>query len=121
MRIANLRREYSLTGLFRHDLESNPIAQFKTWFDQTVGVRRGGGIRRFFVKFYKLFFTAGMSQATEANAATLATVDKDGMPSARIVLLKGVDERGFIFFTNYESRKGRELAANPQAALVFYW
>ena len=52
---------------------------------------------------------------------TLATADKQGRPSARIVLLKGVDERGFVFFTNYESRKGRELAENPQAALVFYW
>src|SRR5690242_2165657 len=121
MRLANLRREYSLTGLYRHDLDSHPIAQFKTWCDQAAGVRRSGRVRKFFVELYKLFFGAGASAATEINAATLATVDKDGAPSARIVLLKGVDERGFIFFTNYESRKGRELAANPHAALVFYW
>ena len=57
----------------------------------------------------------------DVNAMTLATADKEGRPSARVVLLKGVDERGFIFFTNYDSRKGNELAENPQAALVFYW
>jgi pyridoxamine 5'-phosphate oxidase len=121
MRIANLRREYSLTGLYRHDLDSDPIAQFKTWFDQSAGVRRSGRVRRFFIQLYKLFSATGVGQATEVNAATLATVGSDGIPSARIVLLKDVDERGFIFFTNYESRKGRELAANPHAALVFYW
>jgi pyridoxamine 5'-phosphate oxidase len=121
MRIANLRREYNLTGLRRSDLESDPIAQFKTWLDQAVGVRRSGRIRRFFIRLYKLVFMAGVSQVTEVNAATLATADKDGRPSARVVLLKGVDERGFVFFTNYKSRKGRDLADNPHAALVFYW
>jgi len=121
MRTANLRREYNLTGLYRHDLDSDPIAQFKTWFDQAAGERRSGRVRRFFIQLYKMFSSASLSQATEANAATLATVGRDGIPSARIILLKDADERGFIFFTNYESRKGRELAANPHAALVFYW
>jgi pyridoxamine 5'-phosphate oxidase len=121
MRIANLRREYNLTGLRRRDLEPDPIVQFKAWFDQAAGVRRSGRVRRFFIQLYKLFFAAGTSQSTEVNAATLATADKDGRPSARVVLLKGVDKRGFIFFTNYESRKGRDLADNPHAALVFYW
>lgn len=121
MRIANLRREYSLAGLYRHDLEANPITQFEMWFDQAASGRWSGRVRRFFVQSYKLFFAPCGSRDTEINAATLATVGQDGMPSARIVLLKGVDERGFIFFTNYESRKGRELAANPNAALVFYW
>lgn len=121
MRIENLRREYSLTGLYRRDLDADPIAQFKTWFDQAAGARRSGRVRGFFIRLYKAVFAAGMSQATEVNAVTLATADKEGKPSARIVLLKGVDERGFIFFSNYESRKGRELAANPHAALVFYW
>jgi len=121
MRIANLRREYNLTGLYRRDLDSNPIDQFKTWFNQATGERRSGRVRRFLIQLYKMFSAARVGQATEANAATLATVGSDGRPSARIILVKGVDERGFIFFTNYESRKGRELAANPHAALVFYW
>ena len=121
MRIENLRREYSLTGLYRRDLDRDPIAQFKKWFDQAAGERRSGRVRAFFIRLYKALFALGVSQAAEVNAATLSTADGDGKPSARIVLLKGVDERGFIFFSNYESRKGRELAANPNAALVFYW
>jgi pyridoxamine 5'-phosphate oxidase len=98
MAIADLRREYSRAGLRRADLDPDPIVQFQKWFEQATG-----------------------AESTEVNAATLATADKNGRPSARIVLLKGVDERGFSFFTNYESRKGRELAANPQAGLVLYW
>jgi pyridoxamine 5'-phosphate oxidase len=98
MGIADLRREYRVAGLRRADLDPDPIVQFKKWFDQATA-----------------------AESVEANAATLATADKKGRPSARIVLLKGVDERGFTFFTNYNSRKGRELTANPQAALVFYW
>jgi len=70
---------------------------------------------------YKRLLLLGEPQRLDVNAMTLATADKDGRPSARIVLLKGIDERGFIFFTNYGSRKARELAENPQAALVFYW
>jgi pyridoxamine 5'-phosphate oxidase len=108
-------------GLSRSDLESDPIAQFTTWFKQASGTRRSGRLRRFAIHLYKLFFTTGGEAATDVTAATLATAGKDGLPSARVVLLKGVDHRGFIFFTNYESRKGRDLADNPHAALVFYW
>ena len=96
--IASLRREYTLGGLRRTDLEAFPMVQFTKWFQQAVA--------------------AGLP---EANAMTLATVDSQGRPSARIVLLKGAEARGFIFFTNYESRKGRELAENPNASLVSYW
>jgi len=102
MSILDLRREYSLTGLRRRDLEGDPIAQFKKWFDQAAA-------------------TQMPEKPGDVNAMTLATADKQGRPSARIVLLKGVDERGFIFFTNYDSRKGHELSENPNAALVFYW
>jgi pyridoxamine 5'-phosphate oxidase len=92
-----------LKGLRRSDLEGDPIAQFTKWFEQ-AGVARTSG-----------------EDSADVNAMTLATADKTGYPSARVVLLKGVDERGFIFFTNYDSRKGRELAENSRAALVFYW
>src|SRR5882672_5828237 len=102
MSIPDLRREYSLTGLRRRDLEGDPIAQFKKWFDQAAAAQMP-------------------EKPGDVNAMTLATADKEGRPSARIVLLKGVDDRGFIFFTNYDSRKGHDLAENPQAALVFYW
>src|SRR4051794_32879520 len=101
MSIADLRREYNLDGLRRKDLDPDPLAQFNRWFQQ-AGVALGTG-------------------ALDVNAMTLATADRDGRPSARVVLLKGLDQRGFIFFTNYESRKGRELSANPHAAAVFYW
>ncbi|MFN8499342.1 MAG: pyridoxamine 5'-phosphate oxidase [Anaerolineae bacterium] len=85
-------------GLDAADLAADPIAQFRAWFAaaQAAGV-------------------------ADAHAMTLATATPDGVPSARVVLLNSVDERGFVFYTNYESRKGRELAANPRAALVFYW
>lgn len=73
------------------------------------------------VQFRRWFRAAERAGLPEPNAMTLATVGQGGWPSARMVLLKGVDERGFLFFTNYQSRKGRELAANPRAALVFYW
>lgn len=96
--IADLRREYTLAGLRRKDLEADPMVQFAKWFEQALAAK-----------------------LPEANAMTLATADKQGHPSARIVLLKGADERGFIFYTNYESRKGRELQWNPHAALLFYW
>jgi pyridoxamine 5'-phosphate oxidase len=101
MTIADMRREYTLGGLRRADLDANPIAQFQKWFEQAT--------RSFAQK------------EIDANAATLGTADKNGKPSARIILLKGLDERGFVFFTNYGSRKGRELAENPNASLVFYW
>jgi pyridoxamine 5'-phosphate oxidase len=101
MSIADIRRDYNLAGLRRSDLDADPIVQFSRWFEQASAGR-------------------AIDQG-DVNAATLATADKDGRPSARVVLLKGVDARGFMFFTNYDSRKGRELAENPNASLVFYW
>jgi pyridoxamine 5'-phosphate oxidase len=121
MAIADLRKEYNLTGLRRADLEAEPIAQFNRWFEQATGARAGGRIRKFCVSVYKAFLTFFGAETPDINAMTLATADKEGRPSARVVLLKGVDERGFIFFTNYDSRKGHELTENPQGALVFYW
>ena len=98
MSLSDLRREYTLAGLKESDADSNPFKQFDKWFQQALA--------------------AGLP---EPNAMTLATATLDGKPSARVVLLKGFDEHGFVFFTNYESQKGRELLANPQAALVCYW
>jgi pyridoxamine 5'-phosphate oxidase len=98
MNLADLRREYTKGGLRRADLHANPIVQFQKWFEQAMN-----------------------AQLLEPSAMTLATADAQGHPSARIVLLKSADERGFTFFTNYESRKGRELAVNANAALVLYW
>jgi pyridoxamine 5'-phosphate oxidase len=121
MALADIRREYNLAGLRRRDLAPDPIAQFQKWFAQAAGTRVSGRLRGFFVRLYKAVFMGEQSALVEVNAMTLATADKEGRPSARIVLLKGVDERGFIFFTNYDSRKGNELTENPNAALVFYW
>lgn len=98
MSIADLRRDYRLHGLSEHEAAADPLAQFRTWFDQAVA-----------------------AQVLEPNAMTLATVGLDGQPSARVVLLKGFDARGFVFYTNYESRKGVELLAHPRAALLFFW
>ena len=98
MQLPDLRKDYTQCGLSEADLCSDPIAQFRVWFDQAMA-----------------------AQLPEPNAMTLATCTPDGRPSARIVLLKGLDERGFAFFTNYDGRKARELKANPRAALVFYW
>src|SRR5436190_24319760 len=121
MSIADLRREYSLGVLRRRDLEADPMAQFKRWFEQASGGRASGRFRKFFVGFYKSLLLFAGAEPVDVTAMTLATADKEGRPSARVVLLKGVDDRGFIFFTNYDSRKGQKLAENPQAALVFYW
>ncbi len=121
MGIADLRREYNLTGLRRADLNADPIVQFNNWFEQSRGARASATLRKFFIRLYKALFMGGSGPPTDVNAMTLATVDGEGRPSARTVLLKGVDQRGFIFFTNYESRKGQQLAGNPRAALVFYW
>jgi pyridoxamine 5'-phosphate oxidase len=121
MSLSNLRREYNLTGLRRKDLEADPILQFKRWFEQARGARASGLVRRFCVRLYKRLLLMSGAELLDLNAMTLATADKEGRPSARVVLLKAVDDRGFIFYTNYESRKGQELAENPQAALVFYW
>ncbi|MBR8057831.1 pyridoxamine 5'-phosphate oxidase [Burkholderia dolosa] len=96
--LADLRINYSRASLDEADVAPDPFAQFDRWFNEALAAR-----------------------LPEPNTMTLATVGADGRPSARIVLIKGVDERGFVFFTNYESRKGRELAAHPYAALLFYW
>lgn len=121
MSIADLRREYNLTGLRRRDLDADPIGQFKKWFDQAAGARASGRLRKFGINLYKKLLMASGAEPMDLTAMTLATADEQGRPSARVVLLKGVDQRGFVFYTNYDSRKGRELAENPQAALVFYW
>ncbi|WP_234734378.1 pyridoxamine 5'-phosphate oxidase [Tellurirhabdus bombi] len=96
--LADLRKEYSLNGLDPTDVLTNPYQQFQRWFDEAMN-----------------------AAILEPNAMHLSTVDADGHPSGRIVLIKGVDERGFSFFTNYQSRKGSEIAANPYAALTFFW
>lgn len=96
--ISQLRKEYTIAGLTEKELDPDPFRQFRLWLNQALD--------------------AGLAEPT---AMTLATATKDGKPSARIVLLKNVDAEGFIFFTNYGSRKGRELLRNPAAALVFHW
>jgi pyridoxamine 5'-phosphate oxidase len=121
MSIADIRREYNLTGMRRSDLEADPIAQFRKWFDQASGARASGRLRKVCIKLYKKLLLASGAELMDLTAMTLATADKQGRPSARIVLLKGVDQRGFVFYTNYESRKGHELVENPHAALDFYW
>ncbi|MDD5200127.1 MAG: pyridoxamine 5'-phosphate oxidase [Terrimicrobiaceae bacterium] len=94
-----MRRDYAAGELRRADLESDPLAQFERWFGDALAEQ----------------------SVIEANAMTLATVDAAGQPHARIVLLKDCDARGFRFFTNYESGKGVEIAANPRVALLFHW
>jgi pyridoxamine 5'-phosphate oxidase len=121
MAIADIRREYNLAGLRRADLDADPFVQFTNWFEQATGARTAGRIRKFLISLYKSLLQVTGAEPMDVNAATLATADKAGHPSARVVLLKGVDERGFVFFTNYDSRKGHELAENPHAAMVFYW
>ena len=93
-----MRREYTRKALAEADVDPDPVVQFGRWFEQ-----------------------AEQAGLLEPHAMTLATATPDGRPSARMVLLRGFDERGFCFYTNYESRKGAELAANPRAALVFWW
>ncbi len=118
--IADLRREYRLSTLDRPDLAPDPMDQFQKWFGQALGAR-GGRFRRFGVDLYKAFHALFTGSSFDPNAMALATADIEGHPSVRMVLLKGVDARGFTFFTNYESRKGREMTANPWASLAFYW
>ena len=98
MTFSHLRRDYSLASLDRPDVDPDPIVQFQRWFDD-----------------------AQRAEIVEANAMTLATCSASGHPSARIVLLKEVDARGFVFYTDYRSQKGRELADHAFAALVFFW
>jgi len=98
MNLAALRQHYALESLSKADVRPDPIAQFAYWFEEALN-----------------------SQLIEPNAMTLATASPDGQPSARTVLLKGYGNEGFTFFTNYESRKGVELMANPRASLLFTW
>ncbi|GAA4742848.1 pyridoxamine 5'-phosphate oxidase [Flavisolibacter ginsenosidimutans] len=96
--IADLRKEYSSQTLLEKDADASPIQQFRKWWDQAIA-----------------------SEILEPNAMTLATASSDGLPSARIVLLKDFDENGFVFFTNYKSFKALQLEENPKACLVFHW
>jgi pyridoxamine 5'-phosphate oxidase len=121
MAIADIRREYQRGNLDRADLEANPLAQFDVWFAQASAAQSGSRWLKIGVALYKLWQAILGRSPVDVNAMVLSTVDKNGRPSSRNVLLKGVDERGFIFFTNYDSRKGCELAENPNAALTFYW
>ena len=98
MSLADIRREYAQARLDEREVDPDPIAQFLSWFHD-----------------------AERAKLLEPTAMTLATATPDGHPSARVVLLKAADERGFTFFTDYRSQKGRELERNPRAALVFYW
>ena len=98
MDLSDFRKEYAAHGIDRHELLEAPLAQFKAWFDQAK--------------------TAGV---VEPNAMVLSTFGLDGFPSSRTVLLKAADERGFSFFTNYDSKKGEEIAANPRVTLLFPW
>lgn len=98
MSISSIRKDYQLRSLLETDLHANPIAQFSQWWEEAL-----------------------RSEIDEVNAMTLSTVTSAGRPSARIVLLKGFDEGGFVFFTNYSSSKGQDLAVNPFASLVFFW
>jgi len=96
--LADIRKQYSLKTLEHHDLAADPLSQFGTWFQDALA-----------------------AEILEPNAMVLATADASGRPSARVVLLKGVQEGGFVFYSNYHSRKGHDIADNPQAALVFNW
>ncbi|MCG2613688.1 pyridoxamine 5'-phosphate oxidase [Terrimonas sp. NA20] len=96
--IAGIRTNYSRQSLSENDIDPNAIRQFAKWWQEAVD-----------------------SKIEEVNAMTLATASSDGIPSARIVLLKGFSEEGFVFFTNYNSYKGKQLAENPKACLVFFW
>ena len=96
--IADIRRDYQLQSLLENDIQKNPIDQFSIWWNQAIE-----------------------SQIDEVNAMTIATVDANHKPSARIVLLKDFDENGFVFFTNYNSKKGLDMLSNKNVALVFFW
>jgi len=96
--LANLRRDYAGKPLSKKEVDPDPLVQFGAWMDEALD-----------------------SEILDATAMTLSTVDADRRPSARVVLLKGFDERGFVFFSNYESRKAADLTANPNAALSFFW
>ena len=97
-KIADIRKDYILQSLHESAVAQNPLAQFSQWWDEAVN-----------------------SHIEEVNAMTLATATPNGIPAARIVLLKGFDEKGFVFFTNYASNKGKQILQNPHVALVFFW
>jgi pyridoxamine 5'-phosphate oxidase len=97
MILANIRKDYSLKSLEIQDVASDPLQQFRYWMEEAI-----------------------QAEALEVNAMCLSTISKDGFPNSRIVLLKELDQ-GFVFFTNYESSKGKELAASPKASLTFFW
>jgi len=96
--IASIRRDWSMKELDEKSVNKNPFEQFSIWMQEAIDAK-----------------------IVDPNAMTLATADKSGIPSARIVLLKGVDDRGLTFFTNYSSKKGNDLSENPNAAIVFLW
>jgi pyridoxamine 5'-phosphate oxidase len=96
--IADIRKDYKLQTLLETDVATDPIVQFDKWWEEAV-----------------------KSEIDEVNAMTLATADKNNIPSARVVLLKGYDKNGFVFFTNYQSHKGEQILQNPNACLVFFW
>lgn len=121
MALADERREYSLGGLDRQDLDADPLEQFRRWYAEMHATARGGWLRGVGIALLNLWYAIRGRTPADATAMILATADRGGRPSARTVLLKGLDARGFSFFTNYESRKGRDLAENPRAALVFFW
>ena len=121
MNLGDFREDYRRDALDRAVLDANPLSQFESWFREATGEQSQSRWRKIGVALYKLWSAICNHRPADSNAMTLATVDKNGKPSTRTVLLKSVDERGFIFFTNYDSRKGRELAENPNAALTFFW
>jgi pyridoxamine 5'-phosphate oxidase len=121
MNVADIRRDYTHGALDRAQLDANPLAQFEKWFADAVAKNSASYFRRIGIALFKLWHAVLGHTPPDANAMVLATVDKNGIPSTRTVLLKGVDARGFIFYTNYDSRKGRELSENPNASLTFYW
>lgn len=96
--ISKIRKEYSIAVLHEQDVDSSPIGQFRKWFDQAIH-----------------------AQVNEPNAMHLATITADGRPSGRVVLLKGIDDNGFSFYTNYQSNKGKELEERPSCCLTFFW
>ena len=95
---SKIRREYSLTELNESSVSNNPFEQFSKWMDESL-----------------------KTNLADPSAMILATADKNAVPSLRVVLLKGIDSEGFVFYTNYESRKGKELLENPNASLLFFW
>jgi pyridoxamine 5'-phosphate oxidase len=121
MNLGDFREDYRRGALDRAALDANPLAQFETWFSAAAGESSQSRWRKIGIALFKLWSAICNHRPADTNAMTLATVDQDGKPSTRTVLLKSVDERGFVFFTNYASRKGRELAENPNAALTFFW